>query len=71
MQDLHLKEKKTLCILFIIIIFIAPSHNGSFRRHGNQESEKLTIFFSFSVYLVHCNIFFSCIFCNVLPYIDS
>lgn len=68
MQDLHLKKKKNLCILFIIIIFIAPSHKGSFRHHGKQESENLTIFFS--VYLVHCNIF-SCIFCNVLPYIDS
>lgn len=55
MQDHHL----SLCIIFIIIIFIAPSHKEKSIVMAYRSPKNLIDFFFF-VYLVHClcNIFF-------------
>lgn len=60
------RRLKNLCILFIIIIFIAPSHKGSFRCHGKQESENLTIFFLFIWYIVIFFLVFFVMYCLTL-----
>lgn len=68
MQDHHLN----LCIVFIIIIFIAPSHKeNSIVMVYRSPKTFFCLFGTLSVIF-----FFFCVFsvfflCNVLPYIDS